>query len=642
MREPRTAGLAVSAVASLVIIVLALAAYAAPLVTIDKPRNLEVISGTADIHVSFAAETASPIERVEVFIDGKPVKDYRLDKPLLQGNVSFRWDFTLATPSQHSISARAQDASGAVGTTGIKVEVRRNEGAQPAATAGGADRTPPTVDIYYPAEGQVVSGEIRVKADVSDNVGVRTVVFYLDGEFKTMMMNSPNYADRLDTVRMADGPHVVRVSAFDGAENEGRAERTFIVQNREATAPQTGNGESRITVKPTVVVEAPKPEVPAAPIIETPTAPAVVAPAGMAAAASESRPKTASTSSFEGSAKVELPGAPAPKTAPVMPQTAGDAGRPDATGERVAKLSDPPTVAGVTPGVSRPEGGTPVRAVPIEMAAPPSVVKVESPLVVPKPKPVTSGLVDARSAAKETRLAAVAAPADVVTRPLSSKAGSLKAPAAPPARDVVRIAGLVGAASEARTGAPLDGMWSGRTTDIMGQPAVILAEPAVGAGYADDPVGQPRQSRVAMLPAGGDEDLKTKVAMPGIDLREMARFRDVKIVFDGKLIPLRAAPEVVDGISITPLREVFESCDGALYWFHQEKRVHAVNPTTDVELTIGREAATVNGESQTLALAPYIKNGRTMVPLEFLATTLDVTVSFNSTTGELIVSRNGF
>jgi len=174
----------------------------------------------------------------------------------------------------------------------------------------------------------------------------------------------------------------------------------------------------------------------------------------------------------------------------------------------------------------------------------------------------------------------------------------------------------------------------------MVQPAVLLCYPKSGVGYATDPVGPPRQARVAMLPPDRDEGTKTRIAMPGIDIEQMARFRDVKIVLDGKLIPLRAAPEVVDGISISPLREVFEGCDGMLYWFHEEKRVHAVNPSVDVELKIGSEAAKVNGEDRSLALAPYIKNGRTMVPLEFLAATLDVTVSFNSSTGELIVSRN--
>jgi hypothetical protein len=50
----------------------------------------------------------------------------------------------------------------------------------------------------------------------------------------------------------------------------------------------------------------------------------------------------------------------------------------------------------------------------------------------------------------------------------------------------------------------------------------------------------------------------------------------------------------------------------------------------------------VNGSDEQLVLAPYIKNGRTMLPLEFVARTLDVTVSFNSNTGELVISSNKF
>ena len=97
MREPRAIG-SVSVVAGLIVIVIAIAAYAAPLVEIQKPQDKQIISGTADIQVTYAADSASPIERVQVFIDGQLVKDYRLDKPNLQGSVAFRWDFTLATP----------------------------------------------------------------------------------------------------------------------------------------------------------------------------------------------------------------------------------------------------------------------------------------------------------------------------------------------------------------------------------------------------------------------------------------------------------------------------------------------------------------------------------------------------------------
>ena len=323
MREPRAIGYSVSVVAGLIVIVIAIAAYAAPLVSIQKPQDKEIISGTADIHVTYVADSASPIERVQVFIDNQLVKDYRLDKPNLQGSVAFRWDFTLATPSRISISARAQDSSCAVGATGIKVEVRRNEGAESAPAAGGTDRTAPTVDIYYPAEGQLVKGEIRVKADVSDDVGVRTVIFFLDGEFKTMMMNSPNYSSRFDTTRMAEGPHVVRVSAYDARENEGRAERTFVVQNREATAAQE-NGESRIATKSDA-------QLPPPPVPEVP--PAVGQPAP----------------------DVQQP--PVPKVeARAGAETAKDVGTAGVRPDLVAKLPEP-TGSGSRPITGRPEGG---------------------------------------------------------------------------------------------------------------------------------------------------------------------------------------------------------------------------------------------------------------------------------------------
>ena len=78
-----------------------------------------------------------------------------------------------------------------------------------------------------------------------------------------------------------------------------------------------------------------------------------------------------------------------------------------------------------------------------------------------------------------------------------------------------------------------------------------------------------------------------------------------------------------------------------LYWSHPDKRVTAVNPDTEMNLQIGNSVATVNGADETLVLAPFIKQGRTMLPLEFVASHLDVTISFNSSTGELIICSKG-
>lgn len=115
---------------------------------------------------------------------------------------------------------------------------------------------------------------------------------------------------------------------------------------------------------------------------------------------------------------------------------------------------------------------------------------------------------------------------------------------------------------------------------------------------------------------------------------------DIKIVFDGEVLSLRATPDIKRGISLAPLREIFEQTDGVLYWFPVERQVHAVNKNVDMKLKIGNPEVTVNGEQRTLVIAPYIKRGRTMVPLQFIADVLDVNIAVDSATGQITISSN--
>jgi len=138
-----------------------------------------------------------------------------------------------------------------------------------------------------------------------------------------------------------------------------------------------------------------------------------------------------------------------------------------------------------------------------------------------------------------------------------------------------------------------------------------------------------------------DKRVTTPPAVPATPAA-VAAVKDIKIVFDGEMVDLRAVPEAKEGISIVPLREIFEHTDGVLYWFHVEKKVHAVNEDVDIHLQIGNPQVQVNDQTETLVLAPYIKQGRTMVPLQFLADSLDVTIRFNPATGQVIVSSNKF
>lgn len=148
----------------------------------------------------------------------------------------------------------------------------------------------------------------------------------------------------------------------------------------------------------------------------------------------------------------------------------------------------------------------------------------------------------------------------------------------------------------------------------------------------------PEPAEFGQLPADGrmGKPQETTAAVP----LAVVKVRDIKIVFDGEVLTLRAAPETRRGLSLAPLREIFEHTDGVLYWFPVEKQVRAVNKSVEMKLSIGNPKVQVNGETKVLEIAPYIKQGRTMIPLQFIAETLDVAITFDSQTGNILICSN--
>ena len=149
----------------------------------------------------------------------------------------------------------------------------------------------------------------------------------------------------------------------------------------------------------------------------------------------------------------------------------------------------------------------------------------------------------------------------------------------------------------------------------------------------------PERASRAAIPADGR---MTRPGEPLIAPVASMAFGDVAVLFNNETLNLLASPEMKEGISIAPLREIFEHSDGVLYWYPIEKRVRATRPGTDMQLQIGDPRVKVNDETRVLQIAPYITQGRTMVPLQFLADTLDVTVTFNPDTGQICLTSNEF
>lgn len=312
-----------------------------PIVYITSPSDQAVVSGETWINVAFRSDSRRPIVRLELQLDGKDLQSYVVPSPLLEGQKSFPVDMSGLQPGTHRLSVRALDSVGEAGATEITIN------AQPRGPGVAEyDRIPPVISIYYPAQGATVSGRVTIRAEATDNAGVRNVIFFVDGKLHTIRMNAPPFHAEWDTTGYPDGPHVLEARAKDTTDNEGvSAPVTVIVQNNapEPPAPPTTAPPGGRTPTPAGwgPVRTPIP----------PTGPWVIGP-------SEAIPGPGPG----GSSVIAVPG----------PTSPGPTGRP-AIGERPAIVSVPPRLVYPQPEVAIAPGTSIVALGDSGLASPPSL-----------------------------------------------------------------------------------------------------------------------------------------------------------------------------------------------------------------------------------------------------------------------------
>ena len=101
------------------------------------------------------------------------------------------------------------------------------------------DTTPPTIAITAPANGATVSGSVTVSANASDNVGVASVQFFLDGSNLGSLLIVAPYSVAWNTATASNGAHTLTAQAKDAAGNVGNAVAVNVTAaNSTSTAMQ--------------------------------------------------------------------------------------------------------------------------------------------------------------------------------------------------------------------------------------------------------------------------------------------------------------------------------------------------------------------------------------------------------------------
>jgi len=112
--------------------------------------------------------------------------------------------------------------------------------------------------------------------------------------------------------------------------------------------------------------------------------------------------------------------------------------------------------------------------------------------------------------------------------------------------------------------------------------------------------------------------------------------------FNGQPMLLDSPPVIKNDRTLLPIRAVIEAAGGTVEWTDAEKRVDIKYKDKTVTLWIGKNIARVNGkavmiDSQNFKVAPEIINGRTMIPLRFVAESLEWHVGWDDKTKTITI-----
>ncbi|WP_434315703.1 galactose oxidase-like domain-containing protein [Leifsonia sp. P73] len=122
--------------------------------------------------------------------------------------------------------------------------------------ASGQDTVPPSVAMTAPTGGSTVAGTVAVSANATDNIGVASVQFLLDGTPLTPVVTGSPYTIQWDSTSVGNGSHALSAIALDGAGNQATASPVTITVNNTASDPSVVGSWGPVAPWPEVSIHA--------------------------------------------------------------------------------------------------------------------------------------------------------------------------------------------------------------------------------------------------------------------------------------------------------------------------------------------------------------------------------------------------
>lgn len=102
------------------------------------------------------------------------------------------------------------------------------------------------------------------------------------------------------------------------------------------------------------------------------------------------------------------------------------------------------------------------------------------------------------------------------------------------------------------------------------------------------------------------------------------------VTLNGQPLALSASPQQINGRTLVPMRDVFEALGAPVEWNATAQLITARRGDTQIQLGINNPIALVNGRNVSLDQPATLIDGRTFVPLRFVAEATGARVDYNS------------
>lgn len=120
-----------------------------------------------------------------------------------------------------------------------------------------------------------------------------------------------------------------------------------------------------------------------------------------------------------------------------------------------------------------------------------------------------------------------------------------------------------------------------------------------------------------------------------------AKTNDISVAVNGKVLSMDSKPYIKGSRVLVPMRAIFETLGASVDWDEQTQKVTAKKDGLAITLMIGNDKAIVGNGFVDLDAPAEVNNGRTVVPLRFVAETLGAKVDWKESENKVIITTGG-